>query len=325
MFRSRYVNIATGAGYVENDDKIDFTIDTILGSSDTSIDEDLEHTNVYVYSYINPLRNFTLTVGASGDFTNGDNPDFDDKNSFNPKLGMIWSPLTNTTLRAAAFRVLTRTLVTDQTLEPTQVAGFNQFYDDFEGTEAWRYGGAIDQKFSQNLYGGLEFSKRDLEVPAIDQSGNSIEVDWDEYLGRAYLFWTPHDWLALRAEYQYERFKRDEELTDGIKKLDTHRAPLGINFFHPIGLSASLNATYVYQEGKFERIAGGGGTFEDDDDNYWLVDTSINYRLPKRYGLLTLGVQNLFDEDFKYFEVDFNNSEIQPDRVFFGKITLAFP
>jgi tetratricopeptide (TPR) repeat protein len=330
LFRSHYFNITGGGGYAyldaETKTTINSILDPILGPSKTQVDKDLKHTNVYAYSYIKPLSNLMLTVGASGDFTSGDDPNFDDKKKFNPKLGIIWSPFTNTTLRAAVFRVLKRTLVTDQTLEPTQVAGFNQFYDDFNGTEAWRYGGAIDQKFSQYLYGGVEFSKRDLEVPASDPfSGKDIEVDWNEYLGRAYLFWTPHNWLALRAEYQYEQFKRDKELTDGIRKLDTHRVPLGINFFHPSGLSASLNGTYVYQEGKFERIADGGGTFEDDDDNFWLVDATLNYRLPKRYGFLTLGVTNLFDEDFKYYEVDFNNPVIQPDRVFFGKITVALP
>ena len=56
----------------------------------------------------------------------------EDTNQFNPKFGIIWNPFPGTTVRAAAFRVLKRTLITDQTLEPTQVAGFNQFFDDNE-------------------------------------------------------------------------------------------------------------------------------------------------------------------------------------------------
>ena len=42
------------------------------------------------------------------------------------------------------------------------MAGFNQFFDDSDLTEAWCYGGAIDQKFTSSLFGGVEFSKRDL-------------------------------------------------------------------------------------------------------------------------------------------------------------------
>ena len=91
-----------------------------------------------------------------------------DKTQFNPKFGITWNPVPDTTLRGAAFRVLKRTLVTNQTLEPTQVAGFNQFYDDsVAATDAWNYGAAIDQKFSRSLYGGAEYVYRDLKIPFV--------------------------------------------------------------------------------------------------------------------------------------------------------------
>ena len=32
------------------------------------VDRDVEHTNVYLYNYLNLLEDLTLTVGASGDF-----------------------------------------------------------------------------------------------------------------------------------------------------------------------------------------------------------------------------------------------------------------
>ena len=51
----------------------------------------------------------------------------------------------------------------------------------------------------------------------------------------------------------------------------------------------------------------------------------IYYRLPKRYGFVTVGATNLFDEKFNYFEVDVDNPHIQPGRVFFARVTLALP
>jgi glutamate-1-semialdehyde aminotransferase len=51
--------------------------------------------------------------------------------------------------------------------------------------------------------------------------------------------------------------------------------------------------------------------------------------LPKRYGFITVGAANLFDEKFKYFDTDrgaaHRNPRITPDRMVFGKITLALP
>ena len=147
------------------------------------------------------------------------------------------------------------------------------------------------------------------------------EEDQNEYLGRFYLFWTPHPWLALRVEYMYERLE-SEGLTDQPKHLDTHRVPFGLSFFHPSGLSAFLQATYFNQDGEFKL---NNGTFQSGHDDFWTVDAAINYRLPKRYGFITVGVTNLFDEKFKFFDRDIKNPSIQPDRMFFGRVTLALP
>ena len=290
--------------------------------------EDVEHTNLYLYSYIKLPKNVTVTLGASGDFFNTDSSAANDTDQFNPKFGVTWNPVPATTVRAAAFRVLKRTLITDQTLEPTQVAGFNQFFDDLNSTKSWRFGAAIDQKFSQTIFGGLEFSYRDLDIPfketsAITGLSTVRRGDADEYLGRTYLFWTPHKWFALGAEYQYEQFLNSPNVAFFYKKVATHQVPLGVKFFHPSGLGASLKVTYYDQDGKFKKRAG--STFDPGDDAFWLVDAAISYRLPKRYGFITVGATNLTDNDFEYQETDLRNLHIVPDRVFFANFTVTFP
>ena len=353
QFRSKYVDVVSGGGYfdVDKTDKINRTL--VLPASDDVLpnpfppppfiiipnppetkvetpkfDKDVDHANLYLYSNIHFLKNLTLTLGASGDFFDSRTEDGVDTDQFNPKFGIIWNPLPNTTLRAAAFRTLKRTLITNQTLEPTQVAGFNQFFDDLTATKSWLYGGAIDQKFTESIYGGAAFTYRDLTVPfQPDITGGGISqlenVDWKEKVGRAYLFWTPFKWLALSGEYLYERFER-ERIDLGARDVKTHYVPLGINFFHPSGFSAFLKGTYVNQKGSFDRLFQ-EGVFEPGEDDFWVVDAAINYRLPKRYGFITVGASNLFDKEFQYFDTDPANPRIQPDRFIFAKVTLAFP
>ena len=342
LFSMPKIKAVSGIGYfsIDLESKITEDIfwpglpppDDFIASFTNPEDIDISHLNLYLYSYIQLLENLNLTLGASGDF-------YDEKdkiggsdldtNQFNPKLGITWTITPQTTLRGAVFRTLKRTLITNQTIEPTQVAGFNQFFDDFNSTDAWVYGGAIDQKFSQSIFWGAEYLYRDMDVPYLTQSdlGESLiysETDWEEHLGRAYFYWTPFKMMSFSAEYLYENLKRNEEAANGVKEVDTHRFPLGVNFFHPSGFSASLKATYWNQDGDFERIDD-LGTFVTGDDTFWLVDAAIRYRLPKRYGFITLGVTNLFDEDFRYFESDVENSQIQPERFIFTKLTLAFP
>src|SRR5262249_39541849 len=149
--------------------------------------------------------------------------------------------------------------------------------------------------------GGVEFSYRDLEVPFLDATDpanpRARKEDQNEYLGRAYLFWTPHPWLALRAEYVFERLQ-SQGLTDQPKNVDTHRVPLGINFFHPSGLSTALTATYWNQDGRFVLS---NTSVQSGSDEFWTVDAALNYRLPKRYGFITVGATNLFNQKFKFF------------------------
>ena len=222
---------------------------------------------------------------------------------------MTWNPFPDTTLRAAVFRVLKRTLITEQTLEPTQVAGFNQFFDDEESTESWRYGVGVDQRFTPSLYGGVEFSLRDLDVPGQVVSPDSDEIrivreDWREYLARVYVYWTPHRWLALTAEYLYEQFEQTDNglRNEAFTELRTHRVPIGLRFFHPSGVGFLVTATYVNQDGDFQ--PRGSDCCVSDQEDFWVVDAALSYRLPKRWGLLTVGVSNLFDEQFRYQETD---------------------
>ena len=338
LFRSTYASFVGGAGYFNIDGEFlytdhifdpSFTPPLLLDSFVTKEDANVEHTNLYLYSYLYPLKNITLTIGGSGDFYNGSEID---KDQFNPKFGITWNPFTNTTVRGAVFRTLKRTLITNQTLEPTQVAGFNQFYDDANGTDSWRYGTAVDQKFTKSIYGGLEFSRRELDVPFLDllppPAPPVLQIrtaDWDENLYRAYLYWTPGEWLALSVEYQYEKFDRGDDFTAGIKNVKTQKVPLGIRFFLPSGLSAGLKATYYNQDGDFQRQDAPRGVFQSGSDDFWVVDAAISYRLPKRYGFITVGARNLFNEEFKFYDTDPVNPAIQPDRVIYGKVTLAFP
>lgn len=336
LYRAKSVSLIGGAGYfrVKSDDKSLAVID--LSPPDPPFEfpdefiRKIDHTNLYLYSSVNFLKNATFTIGASGDFYHGG---LTDENKFNPKFGITWSPFAGTTLRGAAFRSFKRTLITNQTLEPTQVAGFNQFFDDTDQTDSWNYGIAADQKFSKTLFAGAEFFLRDLKFPFLNQiimPDETVvdEIDknkWHERSGRAYIYWTPHKWVGLSAEYLYERFTRDQPFTLGLSNVETHRVPIGLNFYHPSGLSVMLKGTYVNQQGSFERQNPfPTQVFEHGEDQFFLFDAAINFRMPKRLGSVTIGAKNLFDKSFKYYDTDRVSPAIQPGRTMFGKLTLSF-
>ena len=50
----------------------------------------------------------------------------------------------------------------------------------------------------------------------------------------------------------------------------------------------------------------------------------LGYRLPKRRGVLSLNVANLFDKDFRYQDIDPENPSVVPERFAYFRFTLAF-
>ena len=338
LYRSERFSITSGVGYVDIDGEFTYMDDLydptfspplFLFSSAVSEDADVQHGNLYLYSNIEVSENLLLTLGASADSYEDE---IFDKDQLNPKLGLTWNPSAGTTVRGAAFSTVKRTLITNQTLEPTQVAGFNQFFDDANGADSWVYGIGVDQKFGSDVYAGIEFYRRNLKVPYLffapppaPPVPQPSEVDWEESVARAYLYWTPNQYLGLRAEYLYEEFDRDEDFTQGTKNVKTHRLPLGITYFHPSGLTAALQGTYYDQSGDFVRQDALFPTdFVSGDDQFWVFDLSLSYRLPKRNGFLTFGAKNLFDEEFNYQDTDPNGHSIEPSRMIYGQLTLSF-
>jgi len=321
LFRSeRFRNVA-GVGYVATDREDTQAFEGFVFFRDKRT---IEHTNVYDYLQIRYPDSVTWTLGLSADFLE---KGLVDREQLNPKLGVIWTPFPGTTVRAAGFRTVKRELISDQTIEPTQVAGFNQFFDDGNATSAWRYGAGIDQKIGDQILAGVEWSERKLDVPFVKTillTTTIEESKWFEQVARAYLYWMPHSWLALSGEYQYEEFERPSENVGGelITYLQTHRVPVGVRIFFPVGITTSVKATFVDQEGEFVNPLA--RTLARGDDQFVVVDAGLSYRLPKRFGLLSIEARNLFDERFKFQDTDPATPSIYPERFIFARLTLAF-
>jgi outer membrane receptor protein involved in Fe transport len=338
LFGNKPVKLLAGGGHLKSDLDRETSILLVLDEPmapplttvDYSPETDIQHTNLYLYTHIYYPKMIRWTVGASADFFQEDEGEdsLRDRNQVNPKMGLTWHPFRGTVLRAAAFRVHRRSLtLTKQTLEPTQVAGFNQFYDDVPGTDTWQYGVAADQKISANLFAGIEYAKRNLDVLVRvftpPDSVDTEQVDREEHIGRAYLYWAPYEWVTLKSEYLYERLERGSEFNNGVETVETHRFPLGANFFLPKGWLVKTQATYFSQHGRFNRLREFSLPAESGRDQFWIIDAAIGYRLPRRFGTISLEAKNLFDTAFNYYDSDLVNPIIQPERLVMLKVNLS--
>ena len=169
-----------------------------------------------------------------------------------------------------------------------------------------------------------QFSWRDLEVPVTLVSDEGVVQERfprHERLGRAYGYWTPLDTLALSVVYLYEQFHRTvaSSGTENILDLHTHRIPLGVQYFSASGWSANAMATHISQRGTFADLVFS----PTGEDSFWVVDTAIGYRLPKRFGRLAFEVKNLFDREFRFQDTDPGNPTVKPRRLALLTLSLG--
>jgi len=323
LLRWDNLKLTTGFGHFNADRK---DTSTYSGYPPEITEGIIRHTNAYLYSLITCPANVTWTLGGSLDLFDDHYWDLEVE-QFNPKLGVTWNPMPKTTVRAAVFRTLKRTLLGDQTLEPTQIAGFNQFFDDGDAADTWRYGIGLDQQWSDQLYSGIELSRRNLQEWG--QRKGIQEFDSEEEQVRVYMNWAPHLRLALSPQYLYEHFENPEEFIkdEQITRLETHRFSLGMDLSFPSGFSVFLQPSYVMQQGRFFQPPSGPmnpPSFVTSDSSFWVLDASLSYRLPNRLGLISLEAKNLFNNSFRFQNTDPADPEIYPEQLIVCRFTLAF-
>ncbi len=291
---------------------------------------DADFLAAYLYGRIALTEQLDVTLGVAAESLEGLSVD---KDRVNPKFGLVWRPADGTTVRLAAVETLQRRRFSRQdiqpSLEPTPVAGFNQFFDGIEGEEGRRYGLGVDQVLARDLSVGAEVSRRELKIPfdvflpPPDFGISREEADVDEDAGRVYLYWTPSRRLALSAEYQYDELRNDADFTPrGYIEIKTHRVPVQLRLFSPSGLSAGVGATWVDQDGLFAPPVDFLPAFRDGDD-FVVVDGFLGYRFRNRRGAVRLEARNLFDKDIRFQDVDPENPRIFPERLVLLRLELS--
>jgi tetratricopeptide (TPR) repeat protein/opacity protein-like surface antigen len=358
--------VITGMGYMNQNTKgFDDSIDSDQtgpfpdshASTLTSLGTD--YFNAYSYLKNQIFTNLTTILGLSFDSFNSDvvgrqwlsstcdrnNPDLNcdnfrsepiDRVQFNPKIGVIWSPIKNLTLRSAAFRTLNRPLATNQTIEPTQVAGFNQFFDGNNGSTAWNYGIGLDYNPIQSVFLGGEVTWHNSKQQVPSSSINNLQSR-NESSHLAYIYWIPTEWASLKAEYRFDQITKDFVTGKADptfpQSITTHQVPISLNLFHPTGIFGKVSGTYVNQHVDSVidvQTEGFNPNFplSYQSEDFWTFDAAIGYRFPKRYGIISFEVRNLFDNHFK-FQSTFDASGPQltpyvPERQLFVKLSLFY-
>ena len=269
-----------------------------------------------------------------------------------PKAGVIWTPLKDTTLRAAyAESVGGASFDQSFQLEPTQVAGFNQAFrslipESVSGANAGAmftsYGVSLEQKFPTGTYaaitGELLESTVDRKLGAfefVDGEGpfigtlserlafreRSLSASLHQLLGR--------DW-ALGALYRLSRAELTDEypeVSDAIGTLSSFPARqrlagtlqtmnLQVIFQHPSGWFSQIRVTWTHQ-------ANAGYQPARPDADFWQWDWLAGYRFPKRRAEILVGLLNFTGQDYRLSPLNLR-TDTPRERTFTAQFRFLF-
>jgi hypothetical protein len=314
------VGLIAGIGWLRSD------VET-LGQPGTQSQR--THKSAYVLGTLHPWRRVLVNLGASYDEVIKN--DTTQRHRVSPRFGLTWNATDDTLIRVADLTSVKRRLIANQTLEPTQIAGFNQYYDDFNGTIARRIGAGLDQKLLSHTYAGFEVSQRRLTVP-LEVIGGVQDYEWQERLAKAYVY-TAFPAKATRAllpewsftaglEFERESFARPEDLTgpESILDMRTSVVPLWFRGFQPDGMGFRVSLTWASQKGNLQFFPGFNRFTRDEHFN--VTDFELTFPLLAQRGVLVMGIRNLFDKTFSFFDTDPAFKRFIPGRYLFARLSL---
>jgi hypothetical protein len=330
------LNVVAGAGMAVVDSRTTLSFN---GNEFNRLDDDIDAYETYLLAsrQVHPTLDLVARLGyARVDINPGVNfehggVDPTDMAGLTPGLGAIWRPVRAVTLRAAAGRTIKRPFVANQTLQPTQLAGFNEQFDDLDGTRADWLGLGADLRVNDAIRVGTEVTLRRLtrEISVRNQDGNVTHThrSQSDDRGVAYLYWTPSDRFAVSLEVIGGHFSARNRADPEIKRVQSLSTPLQLTYSLPSGWFATALASYVAQEVDVRDAAGGKS---DLDDHGVLIDLTAGYRLPKRLGIVALEIANLLDQHLSFQDESFRtagddvNPRFIPSRTFLATLTLNF-
>ncbi len=242
----------------------------------------------------------TLTAGLNYDWSNHDNETVEDQverpiSRWSPQGGLMFNPSDGTALRFAVARVLqTRN---QESLKPAHIHGFALDRNDPFLTRSNAYHWAWDQELGSGTFiRSTAFFRANntpqaLESPVggfdfFDFSGNSYgaELAWNQFL---------HDHLTLVSRYSLEHSLDPSSLRH------QHEVRLGVFWVRRNGFSLQVEENYLNQSGRLVRDSK-RSLGPPRRTEVWTTDVSLSYEMPRKFGLITLRAQNIFDRRYSF-------------------------
>jgi predicted Zn-dependent protease len=324
-----------------------------------AVSGDLDRISAYAYDLWQILDSVRLTTGVSYERldypVNLDLPPVlpgqEKAEKVSPKVGLEWSPLPETHLRAAWTRSLGGSYYdTSVRLEPVQVAGFTQAFRSLvpesvaglaPGSEFETLSVGLDHTFATRTYAVLSaerltsaadqgygaflwtLSGGGLVAPATAQARH---LDYEERAVNASLNQLLGDHWSVGVNYRLTDSQLDELYPANLvgiasspqrsQSATLHQVSSFIRYNHECGFFGELTSSWNRQTSQ-------GSTPALADEDVCFFDVFVGYRFLQRRGEVRVGILNLGDQDYRLNPLNLHEEWFR-ERTLFSSLRLNF-
>jgi Tfp pilus assembly protein PilF len=265
-----------------------------------------------------------------------------------PKFGFIWQPSTRAAVRGSYTRSVMGT-VFDQslTIEPTSVAGINQLYrtiipDALTGPVAGADASALGTVVEYRTFiGDMLWTDPTRWIGAFrfDDGSRSTrytreQLDYRERSLTASAQQLTGDWLTLRLSYRIAEARLDAhypditaDWTDATgNEMILPRSYRQRSIFHELRLALGVRQSggwFVNAEARLVSQDNSASIANVAGDTFWQVDVEGGFRSRRRQFQATVGLLNLFDEDYRLHPLSLHSDYLR-QRSLALKLGLGF-
>jgi Flp pilus assembly protein TadD len=247
----------------------------------------IRYKTIFARSDFRLLPNLTLIAGLNRDWSNDDNRSDGSQNPtarWNPQAGILFTPFSGTTLRAAYFQNLQTHF--GERLAPTHVLGFPLGQNESEMSHSTTVNLGWDQYVGRLGFLRTAAYWRDRRTPALDFTEQPTRFEGHAYGGR--ITWNQFltEQLTLVPDYAVTRN------LDLFGRRHDHEVSLGLRYVHPRGVYTTLRENYLRQTGLLGPLRTHVKVFTTDLELAW--------EFPRKWGLAVFSVRNLWDRKYEF-------------------------
>lgn len=357
IFGARYQN-----GQFTTHDTLTYFLPNSYPSVDSTVKEGFQRLSLYGYDSWRIFPDLLLTMGITYDWiTYPDNFRFypvtsgvAKREQLSPKVALVWTPRPEVTLRAAYSRALGGASFDESfTLEPTELAGFNQAFrsvisESVVGSlAAPKYqiaGGAVDLKFKTRTYATITAqlltcdSDEDIGLLYFDgispattgtaperlrYSEPSVSTTVNQLVGKYWAMGAQYKYIYSKLSWDYPTIVPfgGEPSLNQTETAALHQINAYLQFNHPSGFYARAESQWNHQDNSGHNPSDFDPPPSSSD--FIQVNLFAGYRFWHRRGDLTFGILNVGGSDYSLNPLNVYN-ELPRSRVFMGKIRFNF-